>query len=154
MLRLQIQKLGFVPLEVMWDNAMAEVPVEIPREYTITMEPGSAIGGIVQDEQGQPVVGARVHLSIPSTGIPGPGKPRVDLQNFVTNTDAGGRWQCDIVHVVRPSSKFFFHVVRPSSAAHNAVRLAGESPVVGIDCLPSSHIRRWLGATRPAKARM
>ena len=27
--------------------------------------------------------------------------------------------------------------VRPSSAAHNAVGLAGESPVVGIDCLPT-----------------
>ncbi len=26
--------------------------------------------------------------------------------------------------------------VRPSSAAHNAVGLAGESPVVGFDCLP------------------
>jgi hypothetical protein len=27
--------------------------------------------------------------------------------------------------------------VRPISAAHNAVGLAGESPVVGIDCLPT-----------------
>ena len=41
MLRLEVQKPGFVPLEVMWDNARAEVPVAIPREYTITIEPGS-----------------------------------------------------------------------------------------------------------------
>ena len=27
--------------------------------------------------------------------------------------------------------------VRPISAAHNAVGLAGESPVVGVDCLPT-----------------
>ena len=27
--------------------------------------------------------------------------------------------------------------VKPCSAAHNAVGLAGESPVVGIDCLPT-----------------
>jgi hypothetical protein len=42
---------------------------------------------------------------------------------------------------------------RPSSAAHNAVRLAGESPVFELTVYPRSYIRRWLGATRPAKAR-
>ena len=30
-----------------------------------------------------------------------------------------------------------FRRVKPCSAAHNAVGLAGESPVVGIDCLPT-----------------
>ena len=44
---------------------MAETPVEIPGEYTVKLEPGSMIGGIVQDENGKPVVGAVVHVSIP-----------------------------------------------------------------------------------------
>ncbi len=39
-LQIQIEKPGFVPLRVMWDNASAEIPVEIPREYTFTLEPG------------------------------------------------------------------------------------------------------------------
>jgi beta-lactamase regulating signal transducer with metallopeptidase domain/peroxiredoxin len=99
-LALKFQKPGFVPLQVMWDNSMAETPVEIPSEYTVKLEPGSTIGGIVQDENGKPVVGASVHLSIPSTGNSGDygvGKPRVALGNFQTNTDTSGRWHCDTV---------------------------------------------------------
>ena len=96
-LRLVVQKGGFVPLEVIWDNARAEVPVAVPREYSITIEPGSTIGGIVRDELGQPVEGARVGLSIPISGNQRPGEPRVHLTNHVTNTDANGRWQCDMV---------------------------------------------------------
>ena len=95
-LQVQIQKPGFVPLRVMWDNTSAEIPVEIPREYTFTLEPGSTIGGVVQDEQGRPVAEARVLLSIPSTGNQEAGKARVALDRFQTKTDAQGRWQCDI----------------------------------------------------------
>ncbi len=95
MLRLEVEKPGFVPLQVMWDNARAEVPVEIPREYTIKIEPGSVIGGIVQDAQGQPVAGARIRLSVPITGGQRAGEPRVNLMNHSTNTDADGRWRFD-----------------------------------------------------------
>jgi hypothetical protein len=90
--RFRIQKPGFVPLMVYWNNAMAEVPAEFPRDYTITINPGSAIGGIVQDEQGRPIALAGVNLSIlSSTGQKGDGKPQIDLQNFRTQTNAEGR---------------------------------------------------------------
>jgi hypothetical protein len=93
---LRVQKPGFVPLQVTWDNARAEFPVEIPREYTVKLEPGSTIGGVVEDEQGEPIAGVRVRVSIGSAGNHGRGEPRVDLDNFGTNTDANGRWLCDI----------------------------------------------------------
>ncbi len=93
---LSIDKPGFVPIQLVWSN-IAEVPAEIPREVTVALEPGSTIGGFVRDEQGQPIAGATVGLSIPSTGNQKPGQPRVDLRNFQTRTDGEGRWRCDLV---------------------------------------------------------
>ena len=95
-LQIQIQKAGFVPLRVTWNNAFAEIPFEIPRELTVALEPGSTIGGTVQDEQGRPVAEATVHLSIRSAGSREAGKASVALDRFETKTDAQGRWRCDI----------------------------------------------------------
>ncbi len=92
-----ISKPGFVPVQVMWDNAGARVAVPVPREHTVRLEPASTIGGFVLDEQGQPIAGARVSLSIPSSGNQKPGEPRIDLGSFQTRTDAEGRWKCELV---------------------------------------------------------
>jgi hypothetical protein len=92
-----ISKPGFVPVQVNWDNASAQVAVPVPREHTVRLEPASTIGGFVRDEQGQPIAGARVSLSIPTSGNQKPGEPRVDLGSVQTRTDANGRWRCDLV---------------------------------------------------------
>ncbi len=57
-LALSFRKRGFVPLRVMWNDSFSETPVEIPIDYTVKLEPGSTIGGLVKDENGNPVVGA------------------------------------------------------------------------------------------------
>jgi protocatechuate 3,4-dioxygenase beta subunit len=91
-----IEKPGFIPLQVAWDNHAGSAPVEIPREYTIKLEPGSAIGGIVQDEQGQPIAGADVRVSLPTSGRARAGEPRILANlNHQTKTDPAGRWRCD-----------------------------------------------------------
>src|SRR5262245_13899273 len=43
-------KSGFVPVQVSWDHMSPSGPTVIPREYTIKLEPGSSVGGIVKDE--------------------------------------------------------------------------------------------------------
>jgi protocatechuate 3,4-dioxygenase beta subunit len=91
-----IEKPGFVPLQVAWDNHAGSAPVEIPREYTIRLEPGSAIGGIVQDEEGGPIAGADVRMSLPTSGRARAGEPRILVNlNYQARTDPAGRWRCD-----------------------------------------------------------
>ena len=72
-------------------------PIPVPREHMIRLEPASTIGGTIRDEQDQPIAGAQVRLGIPVSGNRKPGEPRVNLNNFRTQTDAEGRWKCDLV---------------------------------------------------------
>ena len=78
---------------------MAEVRAEFPREYTITIHPGSTIGGIVQDEQGDTDRRRCLTVGLFFYGQRGDGKLQVDLQNFRTQTDANGCWR-DVVPAV------------------------------------------------------
>jgi BlaR1 peptidase M56/Carboxypeptidase regulatory-like domain len=96
-LGLSFRKPAFVPLQVSWDPTFIETPVEIPTEFTVKLEPGSMIGGLVEDENGKPVAEALVHVSIPSAGMHGTGTPRIAVGNFQTKTDSDGRWKCDIM---------------------------------------------------------
>src|SRR5262249_28308861 len=45
---------GYVPIELRWDGT------KVPASYTLAMERGATIGGVVRDEQGRPIAGARV----------------------------------------------------------------------------------------------
>ena len=57
---------GFVPIELRWGGG------EIPDAYTLAMPRGATIGGVVRDEQGRPIAGARVFARPGGTG---PGRP-------------------------------------------------------------------------------
>ena len=95
---LDIQKPGFVPLQVSWDNSGSPVPVELPRTFTLKLEPGSTIGGMVQDEQGRPIAVADVRVSVPSSGRAKAGEPRIRVHlDYRGKTDKSGHWRCDEV---------------------------------------------------------
>ncbi|HUK83270.1 MAG TPA: sigma-70 family RNA polymerase sigma factor, partial [Verrucomicrobiae bacterium] len=55
-------KEGFVPLEATWYSR--EAVARLPAEFAFTFEPITSIGGVVQDEEGQPIAGARVKVSV------------------------------------------------------------------------------------------
>ena len=63
--------------------------VEVPAEYTFTLEKGTMLGGIVRDEAGEPIAGAEVTVngqrSYPDT-------PRWRSINDTVKTDAEGKW--------------------------------------------------------------
>jgi len=90
------QKPGFVGLQAVWDNASAETPVEIPRQYTVNLEPGSTIGDIVKDEQGRPVSGATIGKAISTTGGRRNGEADVYHTGDVAKSDAAGIWRYDL----------------------------------------------------------
>lgn len=69
-------------------------------EYTLELQPAEEIGGVVRDERGRPVQGARVFATIyPFTKLwpeiyASPNSPQA-----IATTDAGGRWRLDALPV-------------------------------------------------------
>ncbi len=68
----------------------------IPDEFTFTFEHGRTIGGFVRNEQGEPIRGAKIHLSI-SSGKYERSNMCLALWDSVFLTDAEGRWHLDHV---------------------------------------------------------
>jgi peroxiredoxin/uncharacterized GH25 family protein len=90
------RKDGYVPVVAEW-RAEANDTMKVPAEATIAIEPGTTIGGVIRDEEGQPVKGASVFVLVPNNGPREPGKPRPSLWDFLVKTDDRGRWRCDVV---------------------------------------------------------
>jgi len=88
---IKVSKDGYVPVRKVW--RLAEKNIEIPDEYTFSIEPGTSIGGIIKDKQGKPIEGAKVFLLVPG----GNETERVAIRGQEEITDANGRWCCDIV---------------------------------------------------------
>lgn len=81
---------GYVPVHYTWRGGTQAV--ELPEELALKFEAGREIGGIVQNDTGKPLTGARVRLTMPVTW------PR--LENYVfyaaeLTTDDEGRWSWD-----------------------------------------------------------
>ncbi len=90
---------GFTPVQVRWDAQ--DENFELPQKFTFTLEPAVPIGGVVQNEEGQPIPGATVSMSLFSTendrsveklhGVVQTVESA--LYNEKVVTDAAGRWQ-------------------------------------------------------------
>jgi RNA polymerase sigma factor (sigma-70 family) len=82
---------GHVPKATSWGFGRT-----MPAEYTMKLEPGVTIGGMVVDEDGQPIAGSKIE-------IVGPGSDRSLAENIQFSydaalfTDAIGHWSCDMI---------------------------------------------------------
>src|SRR5687768_3062639 len=88
---------GYVPIVLTWRNDQTKDPV--PANYTLKMEKGTSIGGIVQDEAGKPIAGAKVNLIVQRKGDRG-GMQRESISissNLSIMTDEQGKWRYDSV---------------------------------------------------------
>lgn len=110
-LRVWVSKAGFVPEVINWYDYELGVKNE---EYTIRLVAGLAVGGVVQDEKGQPIADARIATPTPAihTGN------REDVgyhpsRDFVLS-DATGRWVFRETHGLAPEITFF--VTHPDHA--------------------------------------
>jgi RNA polymerase sigma factor (sigma-70 family) len=85
---------GFVSMGVFWHTRSGTF--QLPGEFTFVLDPSTSIGGIVQDEQGQPIAGVSVSFS-----LHWPGNMAGATEEVYTNvddnvvTDSQGRWQSD-----------------------------------------------------------
>jgi beta-lactamase regulating signal transducer with metallopeptidase domain len=92
--RIYPSKPGFVPLRVYWGSKPA--PLVIPQSVTVPLEPGKVWGGVVRNEQGNPISGATVKVRY-WQGVFG-GNPHLGPSIVeTTTTDKNGRWRVDVM---------------------------------------------------------
>ena len=96
--RLWARARGFVPLFAHWEEE--EKPEEsLPAEFTFRLQKGTSIGGVVHNQDGQPIKGVSVDVKLQSGGQrDGRTGPDGWLSEGETPvTDAEGRWTLDNV---------------------------------------------------------
>lgn len=93
-LRLTIKHEGYAALGVVW-----QVGDKIPDSYTVTLNKGVSIGGIVHDEQGNPIEGVTIKGSVHNYYGYENNSPEplvfANLGGELGVTDSEGRWRCD-----------------------------------------------------------
>ncbi len=85
------RKAGFASICFVWDDARH--PVALPPSKDLRFEPGTTIGGIVQDEAGHPIAGVRVEVTGPPTESESVNR---GFTIGTAETDARGRWRLDV----------------------------------------------------------
>jgi beta-lactamase regulating signal transducer with metallopeptidase domain/thiol-disulfide isomerase/thioredoxin len=83
-------KSGYVPIHHIWRNDRRTI--DLPERLDFRFEKGIKIGGVVQDEGGKPIAGAKIDLKMPITW------PRLANHVFEAGevkADENGRWEWD-----------------------------------------------------------
>ncbi len=137
---------GFVPLFAHWERP-DDPERNLPAEYTFHLERGTTIGGVVQDEAGRPVEGARVEVDLQGGGkVDGPVSPDGHLASGdVPVTDAQGRWSLDNVPA-GDDLKILLKFAHPDYIADAEWRTAAEDQALG---LPALRARTTIVKLRP-----
>jgi beta-lactamase regulating signal transducer with metallopeptidase domain/uncharacterized GH25 family protein len=91
-LSLIVRSQRHLPLLKQWRNKAANE--SIPAEFTFILEEGRRIGGVVRDEQGKPIEGVRIHVSLSSEKYEKLGM-YIALWDSTFLTDREGRWHID-----------------------------------------------------------
>ncbi len=86
-LQLSVKHEGFVGVLVSWQGGKS-----FPEEFSIPLAKGEPVGGVVRDEQGEPVEGVKIESRVPGSTA-SDGKLRPLLSGHLATTDAAGRWQ-------------------------------------------------------------
>ncbi len=84
-----VRKPGFVPSMVRWDDR--HHPPRIPSSKVQRLVAGLPIGGVVKDQAGAPIAGAKVTVTAP----PDQAEPGYVFTIVAATTDAQGRWHFD-----------------------------------------------------------
>jgi len=144
-LRLKVNHPGYVTLRVSWNPGE-----DLPENYTIRMQKGSTIGGIIQDEKGEPIEGVEIEAHLSSdNGMRGGGKLQPMLSGVIATTDGEGRWRYESAPAKRADIATDF--IHPDFAHDNILgyrAVAGEL-LVSCSSLPinsgtnDSSANRW-----------
>jgi peroxiredoxin/protocatechuate 3,4-dioxygenase beta subunit len=91
--RITLAKDGYVGKYIAWSTTQKDTLADIPAEYTAKMEKGVTIGGIVKNENGEPLAAARVIFFGPlATNAGGRERSFIGPGYHAERTDENGRW--------------------------------------------------------------
>jgi beta-lactamase regulating signal transducer with metallopeptidase domain/protocatechuate 3,4-dioxygenase beta subunit/thiol-disulfide isomerase/thioredoxin len=101
---------GFVPLEMTWkDRELLDSP---PAEFTLSLQRGEMVGGLVQDEQKRPIAGAKVFVWVRTQRQAK--APSNASGSFPVVTDAEGRWRAPyLVPGTKPETEVLLRLEHP-----------------------------------------
>jgi len=88
---LYLNKAGFVSIRIDWGIDAAH---PLPKSYTVSLEPGTIVGGVIQNEQGEPMPGVTVTLQYWGRYHDATPGFRVHVDQM-TMTGDEGRWRVD-----------------------------------------------------------
>ena len=121
--RITLTKPGYVAKYIIWSEAQKDKIEDIPTQYTVRLDPGVTIGGIVKNSKGETVPGARVIFSGPVMTNGQHERLIVGPNYHAERTDDAGHWQNS--DVPADFKGFTFRVVHsdyvPSAFACEAV---------------------------------
>jgi ankyrin repeat protein/beta-lactamase regulating signal transducer with metallopeptidase domain len=93
-LGVHVRKDGYVPKLITWN--MEQPSFHLPGDFTLKMEKAQTIGGIVRNDDGQPVANANVVLIIRGSSMGGVAQQVFnDIWERRVVTDADGKWHFD-----------------------------------------------------------
>ncbi len=95
--RIYPSKAGFVPLRVYWGDDLPSP--KLPKAVTIPMQPGTVWGGVVQNENGEPIANVEVNVRYWEKRPEFNPHLRVNIDQDIegVTTDKDGRWRMDIL---------------------------------------------------------
>ncbi len=80
---------GYAPYNGFWDRPEAD---PIPSEFSVKLEKGTTVGGLIQNADGKPVAGAKVTVYIPWENRCR-GETNSNVHSHEIETDENGRWK-------------------------------------------------------------
>jgi hypothetical protein len=93
-LSVRVRKDGFVPKLITW--SLDQPSFNLPSDFTLKMEKAQTIGGVVKNDEGQPVAGANVVLIIRGSSMGGMAQQVFnDIWERRVTTDKDGKWHFD-----------------------------------------------------------
>ena len=93
-LSVRVRKDGFVPKLITW--RLDQPSFTLPNDFTLKMEKAQTIGGVVRNDDGQPVEGAKVVLIIRGSSMGGVAQQVFnDIWERRVTTEKDGKWHFD-----------------------------------------------------------
>jgi len=114
LLRIWATKDGHVPMYAQWWPKFQADGHKLPAEYTFRLEKGTEVGGFIKNEDGDPIVGAKVAVMVTLPPNQRAQQPMARLSvstwlaedDTAVTTDARGYWSLDTI----PAAKFRIQV--------------------------------------------
>ncbi len=131
-LRIWTSKRGYVGEFQNFQTNTRVHELKIPDEFVVRLSKGASLRGIVKNEKGEPVQGARIEWEWPA--------------NELVQSDAQGRWQVDDV---RPGNKYEVKAIHPDYVGNEVGGGWSSQKVtaaVGITEVPAIILRRGIRA--------